>query len=569
MSVNIKEKLAEELSSALSIPEHTFLHLIETPPDPTFGDFAIPCFSFAKEMKRPPELVAEEFGTLIDAGRARAGRIRQTQPRGPYLNIFIDRGSVVRDIIKDILIADFISVRRLGAGKTVVIDYSSPNIAKPFGIGHLRSTVIGNALRKIFSYLGYKVVGINHLGDWGTQFGKLITAFRKWGDDTALKSDPIHHLFSLYVKFHAEAKEKPELEDEARAWFQKLEKKDSDAVQLWTRFRDLSMSDFERIYDRLGVSFDFQTGESFYDDVIGATIERVKACGITEQSEGALIVPLGNDIPPALLKKRDGTTLYLTRDIAAALYRYGKFRFDLALYVVGSPQALHFKQVFRVLDLMKCECAGNCHHVPFGHIRFEDAAMSTRRGNVVFLEDVLDKAVEIARRIIEEKNPGLGNKHEVAETVGVGAVIFNDLKNSRIKDITFNWDDVLNFNGETGPYVQYTYARACSLLRKFTQAYFSPDFEEGLNFGEEGYDVCVLLNRFEDTVARASKEFEPSLISRLLLDISSQFNTFYNSHRVITDDRGLSLSRALVAQGVKKVLKQGMDLIGVVPVEEM
>ncbi len=569
MSVNIKEKLAEELSAALSIPEHRFLSLIETPPDSTFGDFAVPCFSFAKEMKKPPARIAEEFGMLLDAGGVHGKRIRQTQPCGPYLNIFIDRGSVVRDIVKDILIADFPSIRRLGAGKTVVIDYSSPNIAKPFGIGHLRSTVIGNALRKIFSYLGYKVVGINHLGDWGTQFGKLITAFLKWGDETALKSDPIHYLFSLYVRFHAEAEKDPALEDEARAWFQRLEKKDREAVFLWTRFRDLSLTDFTRIYDRLGVSFDFHTGESFYDDMINETIEWVKACGITDESEGALIVPLGNDMPPALLKKRDDTTLYLTRDISAALYRYEKFRFDLALYVVGSPQTLHFKQVFRVLDLMKCACAGNCRHVPFGQIRFEDGAMSTRRGNVVFLEDVLDKAVDLARRIIEEKNPELGNKHEVAEAVGVGAVIFNDLKNSRIKDVTFNWDDVLNFNGETGPYVQYTYARACSLLRKFSQAYFSPEFEEGLHFGEEGYEVCVMLNRFEDTVVRASKEFEPSLISRLLLDISSQFNNFYNTHRVITDDRDLSLSRALVARGVKKVLNQGMELIGVVPVEEM
>jgi arginyl-tRNA synthetase len=569
MSVNIKEKLAKELSTALSIPENRFLSLIETPPDSTFGDFAVPCFSFAKEMKKPPAQIAEELGMRLAAGMVHTNRIQQTQPRGPYLNIFIDRGSVVKDIVKDILIGEFLSVRKLGSGKTVVIDYSSPNIAKPFGIGHLRSTVIGNALRKIFSFLGYKVVGINHLGDWGTQFGKLITAFRKWGDETALNSDPINSLFSLYVKFHDEAEKDPALEDEARNWFQRLEKKDREAVFLWTRFRDLSLVDFTRIYNRLGVSFDFHTGESFYDDMISETIERVKACGITEESEGALIVPLGNEMPPALLRKRDDTTLYLTRDIAAALYRYEKFRFDLALYVVGSPQTLHFKQVFRVLDLMKCACAGNCHHVPFGQIGFEDGAMSTRRGNVIFLEDVLDKSVDLARKIIEEKNPELGNKQDVAEAVGVGAVIFNDLKNNRIKDVTFNWDDVLNFNGETGPYVQYTYARAGSLLRKFTQAYFIPEFEEGLHFGEEGYEVSVLLNRFEDTVARASKEFEPSLISRLLLDISSQFNNFYNTHRVITNDRDLSLSRALVVRGVKKVLKQGMELIGVVPVEEM
>jgi arginyl-tRNA synthetase len=569
MSVNIKEKLAEELSTALNIPRLRLVPLIETPPDPAFGDFAVPCFSFAKELKKPPAQIAEEFDKLCHANEERTKSIRSTQPRGPYLNMFMNRGSVVRDIVEDVFFREFSSARRLGTGKIVVIDYSSPNIAKPFGIGHLRSTVIGNALRKIFSYLGYKVIGINHLGDWGTQFGKLITAFRKWGEEQALKSDPIHHLFSLYVKFHAEAEKDPSLDDEARIWFQKLEQKDPEAVSLWTRFRDLSLSDFSRIYERLGVSFDFHTGESFYDDMISETIERVKACGIIEESEGALIVPLGDEMPPALLKKRDDTTLYLTRDISAALYRYEKFRFDLALYVVGSPQTLHFNQVFGVLHLMQVAFAENCHHVPFGQIRFEDGAMSTRKGNVIFLEDVLDKAVDLARRIIEEKNPALGDKQEVAEAVGVGAVVFNDLKNSRIRDITFNWDDVLNFDGETGPYVQYTYARAGSLLKKFTETYGSHEFEEELHFGEEGYAVCVMLNKFEDTVVRASKEFEPSLISRLLLDISSQFNTFYNTHRVITEHRDLSLSRALVAKCVQKVLRQGMELIGVVPVEEM
>ncbi|MCK5571028.1 MAG: arginine--tRNA ligase, partial [Spirochaetes bacterium] len=329
------------------------------------------------------------------------------------------------------------------------------------------------------------------------------------------------------------------------------------------------VKEFKKIYGRLGVEFDYYTGESFYSSVLEDTIKSMKEIGITSESDGALIVPLGDDIPPALLQKSDDATLYLTRDIAAVLYRHRTFHFDLALYVVGSPQALHFRQLFSVLGKMGLGWNENCHHVPFGHVRFAEGSMSTRKGNIVFLEEVLDKASALALSIIEEKNPGLNHKNEIAEAVGVSSVIFNSLKNYRIKDVAFVWDEVLNFNGETGPYLQYTHARINSLLKKFKEIHGELRFEEGLSFGAEGYGIVLLINNFENVVIHASKEFEPSIISRYLLDLASQFNSFYNTHRIITDDHSLSLSRALVVYGVKMVLKKGLELLGLKAVEEM
>jgi arginyl-tRNA synthetase len=507
------------------------------------------------------------------------------EARGPYLNIFLDREFVVSKVVEDLADARFGALLRYGSGRTAIVDFSSPNIAKPFGIGHLRSTVIGNSLCKIYSALGYRVIGINHLGDWGTQFGKLITAFKRWGNDEELDKDPIKYLFLLYVRFHGEAEANPELENEARAWFIRLEGGDAEATRLWKRFRDLSIEEFQKIYRRLGVTFDHYTGESFYGEMLDGTVREVVSRGITVESEGALVVPL-EDMPPALIKKRDDATLYMTRDIAAALYRHDTFHFDIALYVVGSPQTLHFRQLFGVLAKMGVDWVDRCHHVPFGQIGFADGAMSTRKGNVVFLEDVLDRSVELARGIVEEKNPGLRGKDEVAESVGVGAIIFNDLKNSRIKDIAFDWDEILNFNGETGPYLQYTYARISSLLRNFHEVYgdlsvaekgeASCDREipgalaEGkLRFGDEGYDIAVLVNGFEEAVLRAAREFEPSVISRHLLEIAAAFNAFYNKHRVVIEDRSLSFARALVVAAVGRALRKGLELLGIQALEEM
>ena len=579
-NVDIKLDLADRCAALLgagrpefqAVDARAFYDLVEVPPNKSLGDFAIPCFRFAKSMKKPPAAVALDFERALSGGLVKGGILSGVKATGPYLNLFLNKEEVARKLIAGAVSASFDRLQSHGKGKTVVIDFSSPNIAKPFGIGHLRSTVIGNALRKIFTFLGYRVIGINHLGDWGTQFGKLITAYKRWGDEAELARDPIRYLFRLYVRFHKEVVQSPELEQEGRSWFSRLEGGDAEAVELWERFRELSLGEFRKIYARLGVEFDHYTGESFYGDKLEKTVRAVVEKGIAEESDGALIVPL-DDMPPALIKKSDDATLYLTRDVAAAIYRHDTFQFDLALYVVGTPQALHFRQLFAVLKKMECGWVEQCHHVPFGQIGFEEGAMSTRRGNVIFLEEVLDRACELARRIVEDKNPDLADKGRVAEAVGVGAIIFNDLKNGRIKDITFDWDEVLNFNGETGPYLQYTFARISSLIGKYTAAYGELETQgagfERLPFGEEGYEVALLVNGFEDVVLRASSEFEPSVISKYLLELASAFNTFYNKHRVLGGDRALSLSRALVVLAVKQVLGAGLGLLGIRAVEEM
>jgi arginyl-tRNA synthetase len=566
MAIDVKRFLAQKLVNIAQEDAGNLYELIERPPKEEFGDYAIPCFGFARKFKKDPKQIASDLATRIAPG----GLLAKAQPLGPYLNLFIDRKVFTKEAILSLQATGFEEIHTDGEGKTVVIDYSSPNIAKPFGIGHLRSTVIGGSLKRIFSFCGFKTVGINHIGDWGTQFGKLISAYKRWGDERALEHDPIRYLYELYVRFHAEAEDNPELEQEGREWFSRLEKGDEEAEELWRRFRSLSIEEFKRIYHRLDVSFDYYTGESFYGDLLDETVEAVKASGITRISEGALVVPL-QDMPPALIRKQDGSTLYLTRDIAAVLYRKKQYDFDTALYVVGSPQALHFTQLFTVLARMGNKWAERCHHVPFGQIRFADGAMSTRKGNIVFLEEVLDRAVSLARGIIEEKNPWIRNKQETAEAIGVGAVIFNDLKNSRIKDIAFDWDEMLNFNGETGVYLQYTHARIKSLLLKLEKRYKIPGIEvlSDISFGEEGYEVAKLLNEFESRVRRARSEFEPSVIARYLLDVAKAFNGFYNAHRVITRDKGESISRGLVTDCCRTVLRQGLELLGIRAIDEM
>ncbi len=571
MSIDIKAKLAGALESIAGGMKESLQALLEVPPNGAFGDYAVPCFQFAKLERRNPADIARDLARKIEGFDKKNSLIEGAEARGPYLNLFLNRTTVIGDIIKDITKSTFKSLQSYGEGKTVVIDFSSPNIAKPFGIGHLRSTVIGNALKRIHIFLGYRVIGINHLGDWGTQFGKLITAYKKWGNEKGLEDNPIRFLYDLYVRFHREAERIPALEDDAREWFRKLEKGDEESRRLWKRFADLSLEDFQRIYKRLGVSFEQYTGESFYGPMLESTVEKIIESGITAISEDALIVPL-EDVPPALLRKKDGSTLYITRDIAAALYRYETFHFDLALYVVGTPQQLHFRQVFRVLEKMGMPWYSKCHHVPFGQIRFKEGAMSTRKGNIIFLEDVMDRAASLAETIIEEKNPDIQDKKTVAEAVGVGAIIFNDLKNYRLKDITFNWDEVLNFNGETGVYLQYTHARISSLLKKYSERYGDITYREGLVYTDDDstiYSVVLLVNEFDQVIQRAAWEFEPSVIARYLLELASRFNAFYATHRVITEDQTLSLSRVLVVFSVKKVLKKGLELLGIEAIEQM
>ncbi|MFW6181177.1 MAG: arginine--tRNA ligase [Spirochaetota bacterium] len=591
MSVDIRRRLAAELASLVQGAGTDIERLLEIPPRPELGDFALPCFALAPRLKKNPAQIAQELARGIHApatggdasGDPSGGGSRATaegtpaiitgaSAQGPYLNLMVDKSLLIGEIVGQVNASGFSELADRGRGKTVLIDFSSPNIAKPFGIGHLRSTVIGNSLKRIYAFLGYRVVGINHLGDWGTQFGKLITAFLKWGRPEALDRDPIGYLYELYVRYHREAEQDPALDDEARAWFTRMEQGDPRALELWRSFSELSLREFQRIYDRLGVSFEAFTGESFYRDKLEQTLQEVERAGITRRSEGALVVPAEEEgQPPVLLRKRDGSTLYITRDLAAALYRHRTYRFNRALYVVGSPQALHFRQLFMVLKQMGLPWYRECHHVAFGQIRFKDGAMSTRRGNIVLLEEVLERATSLARDIIEEKNPSLQDKDRVAEAVGVGAVIFNDLKNYRIKDIMFDWDELMNFNGETGVYLQYTHARMRSLLKKYTGAYGPPESRPGLRYQDDEtiYALAVQLNDFEDTVSRAAEEFEPSVISRYLLELAARFNAFYTTHRVITDDPGLSLQRALVVSAVVRVLGKGLELLGLNPVDEM
>ena len=442
-------------------------------------------------------------------------------------------------------------------GKTVCIDYSSINIAKPFHIGHLLTTVIGGSLYRIYKFLGYKAIGINHLGDWGTQFGKLISAYKRWGNDADVEARGIHALLELYVKFHEEAEKDERLNDEGRAWFKKIESGDREALSIFERFKEVTLRDVKKIYDRLGIVFDSYNGESFYNDKLAAVVEELESKGLLTQSDGAKVVDLEKfNMPPCLILKSDGASLYATRDLAAAKYRKQTYNFDKNLYVVAYQQNLHFAQVFKVLELMGHEWAKDCVHVPFGMVSLENAgALSTRKGNVVFLKDVLDTAVEKTAKIIEEKNPALKDKERVADIVGVGAVVFGALSTARIKDMVFSYDKALNFDGETAPYIQYTHARCCSILAKGSRD-FASDIDCAGLCDDESYALIKLLSRFDETVEVAAQKYEPSIIARYLVDLAQAFNKFYISHKVVGDKARVALTYC-----VKNVLKNGLALI--------
>jgi arginyl-tRNA synthetase len=539
---------------------------IEVPPSIQLGDYAFPCFPLAKTLRKAPQAIASELARTFQP----TALIREAQATGPYINFFVDRVAYSQMGLAAIVEQDATYGRsEEGVGKTVVIDYSSPNIAKPFGVGHLRTTVIGHALYRIYTHLGYRVMRINHLGDWGTQFGKLIVAFKRWGSEAELASHPIQTLYELYVRFHTEVETQPEIEEEARVWFKRLEDGDPEARAIWQRFRDLSLQEFAHIYDRLGIGFDSQAGESFYEPYLEPTIERIRQAGLATVSDQALIVDLRPyNMPPCLLRKKDEATLYATRDLAAAIYRYETYTFAKMLYVVGSDQRLHFQQVFKVLELMGFPWAKDCVHVDFGLIKFNDEKMGTRRGNIIFLEDMLDRAVELAEQIVHEKNPTLANKREVAEAVGIGAVVFADLSTRRIKDINFEWEKVLTFEGETGPYVQYTHARACSVLRKANQPVraevdcmpLTPD---------EDFALVRLLVDYPAVLRRAAEHYEPFFVADYLLTLAEAFNKYYHNYRILTDDARLREARLLLVKAVQIILHSGLHMLGIKALEEM
>lgn len=572
-----KEEICYLLSSLTGMDPGEVAFSLEIPPEPGLGEYAFPCYGLARSQKRPPHIIAAELAAKIKP----AEYLEKVQSAGPYLNFYVHRPYLFSRLLPEITrLGPEYGRNGEGQGQTVVIDYSAPNIAKPFGIGHLRSTVIGSALYRLYSIMGYRVVGVNHLGDWGTQFGKLIVAYKRWGDGSRLEEDPVHYLYNLYVLFHKEAEINPELEEEARLWFRNLEMNEAEAVQLWERFRALSLEEFKRLYSFLGIRFDSYQGESFYNPLLEGTIGLAVEKGLAKESQGALIADLEPyGLPPCLLRKKDGAALYITRDLAAAIYRYEQYRFHKLLYVVGAEQTLHFKQLFKILELLGYSWAQDCVHIPFGLIHFKEGRMSTREGRVVFLEDVLNRALDLAHNIIREKNPDLLHKENAARMVGLGAVIFGDLINDRIKDIEFDWDKVLDFSGETAPYVQYAHARICSIFRKAAQEgeevslalehNFPALLETGFLSSPEEEQLVITLARFGEQVRRAAQDYRPSYLARYLVDLARDFNKFYHNCPVLTADQNLRRARLLLIKGVRVVLHNGLALLGIEAPEEM
>jgi len=542
---------------------------LEQPRDLALGDLAMPCFQLAKSLKKAPPAIASELAGKLSA---ELGGI-SVLATGPYLNFKIDRGELARAVLGEVEQKGLAyGHSKVGAGKTVVIDLSSPNIAKPMSVGHLRSTVIGAAILRLHAALGFKTVGINHIGDWGAQFGKLVAAVERWGSTVDLEGDPIRSLLALYVRYHEEEEKDPTLDAAARAAFQELESGVEGKVRaIWRRLTELSLREFDKIYQRLGVHFDAVRGEAFYEPYLAPTIERIVASGVTEMSQGALIVDLSSiekGMPPCLLRKSDGTTLYATRDLAAAFHRFETYDFERCLYVVGSDQRLHFRQLKAVLKRMNQPWESRIEHVDFGMMRLPEGKMSTRKGRVVFLEEVLDRAAEEAERIIGEKNPGLAGSREIAEQVGVGAVVFNDLKRERVKDIEFVWEEVLSFEGETGPYVQYTHARLGSILRK-AQGAGEGGAEPDFALLDDAASVLLALGRFPDVVRSAAEHAEPSEVTAWLLDTCQEVNNWYVGHRVLGQEPPLTAARLALVRASKTVIANGLRLLGVAAPEEM
>lgn len=559
----ISEIIKSEIED-LTLEEITAL--IEVPPNKEMGDYAFPCFKLAKIFRKAPNAIAEDLAGKIQP----TDDINKIVNLGGYVNFFVNKESLAKKVINQVLSEkENYGKSEFGKGKTVVVEFSSPNIAKPFHIGHVRTTVIGNALSKIYQSQGYHVEKLNHLGDYGTQFGKLIVAYKLWGDKQAVEKDPIKELLKLYIRFHDEAEAKPEMEDEAREWFTKLENGDQEAKELWQWFRDESLKEFSRVYDLLDIDFDSYVGESFYSDKMPAVIEELKEKNLLVESDGAMIVDLEDSkLPPALIQKRDGSTLYLTRDLASAFYRKKIYNFDKSIYVVGAQQELHFKQCFEIIKRMGYDWYKDMVHVQFGMVALEEGTMSTRKGRVVFLEDVLNQAIDRTRQIIEEKNPDAENIDEVAKAVGVGAVVFQELSNSRIKDYTFSWDRTLSFEGETGPYVQYTHARCCAVLRKADQPVSADINYEALS-DQDAADVLSVLETFNKSIMTAMKKNEPHIVTRFVLDLAQAFNKFYHNSPILVEDDDLRAARLALVEATRQTIENALKILGMKAPQKM
>ncbi len=573
--VNFKDEIAKLIAEKVEGLELSEIQdMIEVPQDTKMGDYAFPCFKLAKVLRKAPPLIAKG----IAEGIADAPLFEKVEQVNAYVNMFISKEEFVKDTLEEVLAkGDDFGRTDIGAGKKVIVEYSSPNIAKPFHIGHIRSTVIGNSIYKIYDALGYDVVRINHLGDYGTQFGKMICAYRHWGNKEDVIKEPIKTLLSYYTKCHVEVETHPELDDEAREIFTKLEHGEKEEVELWQWFRDESLKEFTRVYDMLGISFDSYAGESFYSDKMPRFVQELADKGLLEESQGAQIVDLEPyGLGAALVTKSDGSTLYITRDIAAAVYRKETYDFYKNIYVVASQQNLHFQQWIQIVELLGYEWARDCVHIPFGLVSLEDGTMSTREGRVVFLEDVLNKAVDKTKEIIKEKNADASEADvdEIAKAVGIGAVIFQELSNNRIKDYTFKWDKVLNFDGETGPYVQYTHARCASVLRKAGEAIVKKAAAlEGVDFqylcSESAYELAKLLYKFPAVIVDAGEKYEPSIVTRHIVDMAQGFNRFYHDEHILTDNEEEQVAKVALVIAAKDAIKNGLALLGMKAPERM
>lgn len=562
----MKQKVVEFISSYIEeLTNEDIEKLLEIPPKPEMGDFAFPCFRLAKIYRKAPQMIAEDLKNQME----QAEFLSKIENNGGYLNFFVDKEQFAKEIIKQASVPNFGGSTE-GEGQTICIDYSSPNVAKNFHVGHLRTTIIGNSLYKIFSKLGYHVERINHLGDWGTQFGKLIVAYKKWGNKEEIERDGVEALMKIYVKFHEEAEKDDSLNDEARAWFAKMEQGNEEALSIWQWFKDISLVEYKRTYKLLNMEFDSYNGESFYRDKTGAVVEELKEKNLLVESEGAYIVPLDEyNMAPCLITKKDGSSIYATRDLAAVLYRKKTYNFSKCIYVTGLEQKLHFAQFFKVIDLMGYDWADQLVHVPYGLVSLEGGKLSTRNGNVIYAEDILRESIDKIREIIEEKNPNLPDKDEVAHKVGIGAIIFNDLYNQRIKDVIFNWDKILNFDGETGPYVQYTYARAASVLRKAGIDQVGEDIDFSVITDDASMNLLKEISRYPEVVKDASEKMEPFIISRFAMSVAQAFNKFYHECQINVEDETIKMARLKIVVLTKTILKDALSLLGIDCPEQM
>ena len=561
--IDFKEIIAKKINNIVNLDETNIYNNLEIPPKQDMGDYAFPCFVLSKELKKSPQIIAEEIKDKIELDE----NISEIKVVGGYLNFYLNKEYFIKNVLNEMAEKnENYGSSNIGNGKNIVIDYSSPNIAKPFHIGHLRSTVIGNSIYKIYKYLGYNCIGINHIGDWGTQFGKLIEGYKRWGSEYNIEENPIDELTKIYIRINNLCKEDESVLEDCRNNFKKLEDGDEYCVNLWKKFKELSLKEFERIYDLLDVHFDSYNGEAFYSDKMQEVVDILERKGLLVESEGAKVVDLSEQgMIPCIIEKSNGSTTYATRDLAAIMYRAREYDFNKAIYLTSYEQILHFKQIFEVakmLDLDK-KYTSNLIHAPFGMVQLKTGKMSTREGIIVKLEDLLNESITRVKAIIENKNPNLENKEEIAKQVGIGAVIFNDLYNNRIKDEVFDWDIMLNFNGETGPYMQYIYVRTKSILEKAGYVPKIEDVDFSLLNNDTAYKIIKLIYSFQDTIIQAAEKYEPYIIARYLINLAQSFSTFYNENKILGEEKKVQDTRVYLTYAVGNVLKIGASLLGI------